>query len=47
MSSDDVLGRFVKDGRLAVMPSKRNKRLVVLDHVAQVFEPGAPTPSRR
>jgi hypothetical protein len=37
----DVLARFLgADGRLAVVPTKRNKRLVVLDHIAQRFEPG-------
>jgi hypothetical protein len=37
----DVLSRFVDaNGRLATMPTKRSKRLVVLDHVAQRFEPG-------
>ncbi|WP_310962782.1 DUF2087 domain-containing protein [Nocardioides terrisoli] len=36
----DVLGRFVQDGRLVVMPTKRSKRLIVLDHIAQAFEPG-------
>jgi hypothetical protein len=28
------------DGSLHRIPSKRAKRLLVLDHVAQVFEPG-------
>ena len=28
------------DGRLRTMPAKRSKRLLVLDHVAQRFEPG-------
>lgn len=37
----DVLARFLtEDGRLAVMPTKRSKRLLVLDHVSQRFEPG-------
>jgi hypothetical protein len=36
----DILDRFVKDGRLAVMPTRRSKRLVVLDHIAQQFQPG-------
>lgn len=37
----DVLGRFVDaDGRIVTMPTKRSKRLVVLDHIAQRFEPG-------
>ena len=28
------------DGRLHTVPSKRAKRLIVLDHIAQSFEPG-------
>ncbi|GAB3856263.1 hypothetical protein GCM10028801_13150 [Nocardioides maradonensis] len=43
MSEDDtqVLRRFfAADGRLMDMPVKRSKRLLVLDHVAQRFEPG-------
>jgi hypothetical protein len=37
----DVLARFLgPDGRLAVVPTRRSKLLVVLDHVAQRFEPG-------
>src|SRR3954468_5551675 len=28
------------DGRLMTVPAKRGKRLVVLDHLAQRFEPG-------
>jgi hypothetical protein len=35
-----VVARFVQDGRLVVMPTRRSKRLLVLDHVAQSFEPG-------
>jgi len=36
-----TLGRFLDaDGRLHTMPTKRAKRLVVLDHVAQSFELG-------
>jgi hypothetical protein len=34
------LETFVKEGRLVLMPTKRSKRLVVLDHLAQQFEPG-------
>jgi hypothetical protein len=37
---EKILDRFVKGGRLVVMPTKRAKRLVVLDHIAQEFEPG-------
>ncbi|WP_460843655.1 DUF2087 domain-containing protein [Nocardioides marmoraquaticus] len=41
---DHVLGRFVQDGRLVVVPTKRAKLLVVLDHLAQQFEPGRTYP---
>ena len=37
---DEVLRRFVQNGRLLAMPSARGKRLVVLDHLAGLFEPG-------
>jgi hypothetical protein len=35
----DELRRFVRDGKI-VMPSKRATRMLLLDHVAQAFEPG-------
>jgi hypothetical protein len=36
-----VLRAFLDaDGRLHTIPSKRSKLLVVLDHLAQAFEPG-------
>jgi hypothetical protein len=35
-----VLRRFVHNGRLLSMPAARSKRLVVLDHLAGLFEPG-------
>ena len=40
----DVLGRFVQDGRLVIVPTRRSKLLVVLDHLAQEFEPGRTYP---
>lgn len=40
----ELLGRFVIGGRLVLMPAKRAKRLVVLDHIAQSFEPGRTYP---
>ena len=43
---DELVGRFIKDGRLAIMPSKRAKLLPVLDHIAQEFEPGQSYPER-
>lgn len=39
-----VLRTFMPDGRLERIPSTRSKRLVVLDHVARVFEPGTRYP---
>jgi hypothetical protein len=38
---ETVLRAFLDaDGRLTVVPARRWKRLVVLDHLAQMFEPG-------
>jgi hypothetical protein len=40
-----VLARFLDaEGRLRAIPRRRAKRLVVLDHVAQSFEPGRTYP---
>ena len=36
----EVLRRFVHKGRLLAMPAAQAKRLVVLDHLAALFEPG-------
>jgi len=38
------VGRFIKNGRLVIMPSKRSKLLPVLDHIAQEFEVGRKYP---
>jgi hypothetical protein len=35
-----VLRAFVSDGRITSMPAKWSRRLVLLDVVAQSFEPG-------
>lgn len=35
-----VMDAFVVDGRLQQIPTARNKRLVILDWLAQLFEPG-------
>jgi hypothetical protein len=41
----EVLGRFLDaEGRLHTIPTKRAKRLLVLDHLAQQFEPGVEYP---
>jgi hypothetical protein len=43
----DTLARFLApDGRLHTIPSRRAKLLVVLDHLAQSFEPGRVYPER-
>jgi hypothetical protein len=34
------LRRYIRDGRISVMPAKRAARLLLLDQVAQAFEPG-------
>jgi hypothetical protein len=41
-----VLRTFMPDGRIDRIPASRAKRLVVLDHVVRVFEPGVRYPER-
>ena len=36
----EVLRAFIRDGRITVVPAKRTRRLLLLDQVAQAFEPG-------
>ena len=36
----DRLRPFVRDGRITALPAKRGVRRLLLDHVAQAFEPG-------
>jgi hypothetical protein len=36
----EQLRPFVSDGRITAMPAKRASRLLLLDQVAQAFEPG-------
>ena len=38
--TDEILSRFLKGGRLVSMPAARSKRIAVLNHIAQEFEPG-------
>lgn len=35
-----ILDRAFRHGRLVAMPAKHSRRLIVLDHIAQRFEPG-------
>ncbi len=37
---DAVLKTYMRDGRIVTMPAKRSRRLVLLNHVAQLFEIG-------
>jgi hypothetical protein len=41
-----VLGAFVRDGRLTSIPTQQSKRIVVLQHLVRVFEPGVRYPER-
>jgi hypothetical protein len=45
-SGNEVLRRFLHKGRLLAMPAAHGKRLVVLDHLAGLFEPGRRYPER-
>jgi hypothetical protein len=45
-AEERVRRSFLKDGRLLSIPSQRSKRLVVLDVLAQEFEPGRRYPER-
>jgi hypothetical protein len=47
LRDDRVLRNFMTDdGRLHTIPSKHSKLLVVLDHIAQSFEPGRSYPEQ-
>jgi hypothetical protein len=37
---EKVLRSYLRDGRLTAMPRAGRKRLIVLEHVVQLFEPG-------
>jgi len=36
----DQLRAFIRNGRITVLPAKRTRRRLLLDQVAQAFEPG-------
>jgi hypothetical protein len=38
------LRAFIRDGRITAVPAKRSRRLLLLDQVAQAFEPGRKYP---
>lgn len=39
-----VFAGFVRDGRITRLPARRGRRLVLLEEVAQLFEPGLRNP---
>ncbi|MEU6998373.1 DUF2087 domain-containing protein [Nonomuraea sp. NPDC046570] len=41
-----LLQSFLVEGRLRAIPTKRDKRLVVLHHIAGIFEPGTRYPEK-
>jgi hypothetical protein len=47
LDTDDRLRPFIRDGRIDVMPARRARRLLLLDAVAQAFEPGRRYPERQ
>jgi hypothetical protein len=44
---DERLRPFLRDGQIAVMPARRARRLLLLDVIAQAFEPGTRYPERQ
>jgi len=40
----DQLRAFIRDGRITAVPAKRTRRRLLLDQVAQAFEPGRKYP---
>jgi len=35
-----MLRNFMRDGRIVTMPARRSKRIVLLNHIAQLFDVG-------
>ncbi|MGN6792905.1 MAG: DUF2087 domain-containing protein [Streptosporangiaceae bacterium] len=35
-----MLRNFMRDGRIVTMPAKRSRRIILLNHVAQMFDVG-------
>jgi hypothetical protein len=42
----DLLRPFIRDGRITALPAKRTRRRLLLDQVAQAFEPGRKYPEK-
>jgi hypothetical protein len=46
LAGDPRLRVYLRDGRIETIPAKRSRRLLLLDQIAQAFEPGARYPER-
>jgi hypothetical protein len=46
VAADPRLRVFVGDGRIQALPAKQSRRLLLLDKIAQGFEPGVRYPER-
>jgi hypothetical protein len=44
LAQDVKLSPFVRDGRIEAMPAKWSRRLLMLNEIAQAFEPGVRYP---
>lgn len=40
VSQDAVVRTFIRDGRITALPAKRSRRIMLLDHIAQLFDIG-------
>jgi hypothetical protein len=47
IAADRRLRVFVRNGRIETMPARRPRRLLLLDQIAQGFEPGVRYPEQR
>ena len=46
LARDPRLSVFLRDRKIAAMPAKRSRRRLLLDEIAQAFEPGVRYPER-
>ena len=46
MTEEPRLRVFVGDGRIQALPAKQSRRLMLLEKIAQAFEPGVRYPER-
>ena len=47
IAADQRLRVFIRNGRIETMPAKRSRRRLLLDRIAQGFEPGVRYPESR